>query len=96
MSSEYPRTEVWEADFFAVKDTLSHLVAVEAKLGIRRTLVLALAVWMTWRISEWGMQFAVGNERNGVEIAAIIAAVTAPITLFAGTVFKTYVEGKVL
>ena len=80
----------------SMKDTVAYLVAVEAKLGIRRTLVLALAVWMTWRISEWGMWFAVGNDRNGMEIAAIIAAVTAPITLFAGTVFKTYVEGKVL
>ena len=79
-----------------MKSTLAQLVEIEHKLGIRRTLVLALAVWMTWRISEWGMWFAVGNERNGMEIAAIIAAVTAPITLFAGTVFKTYVEGKVL
>lgn len=79
-----------------MKDAVSYLVSIEARLAIRRTLVLAFAIWMTWRISEWGMWFAVGNDRNGMEIAAIIAAVTAPITLFAGTVFKTYVEGKVL
>lgn len=62
--------------------------------GLRRTLVLTAAIWMTWKASEWGMWFATGNARDGVEIAAIIAAVTAPITLFAGSVFKTYVEGK--
>ena len=79
-----------------MKDTITYLVSVESKLAIWRRMTMVFALWMTWRISEWGMQFAVGNERNGVEIAAIIAAVTAPITLFATAVFKTYVEGKVL
>ena len=79
-----------------MKDLVSYLVSIEARLAIRRTLVLAFAIWMTWRAYEFGVWFATGNSRNGIEIAAIIAAVTAPITLFAGTVFKTYVEGKVL
>ena len=79
-----------------MKDTIAYLVSVESKLAIWRRMTMVFALWMTWRAFEFGVWFAVGNERNGVEIAAIIAAVTAPITLFAGTVFKTYVEGKVL
>ena len=62
VSFEYPRTEVGEADVPAMKDAVSYLVAVEAKLGIRRTLVLALAVWMTWRISIVNDDF-IGNSR---------------------------------
>ena len=40
------------------------------------------------------MWFATGNGRNGIEIAAILAAVQAPIVLFAGTVFRAYIESR--
>jgi hypothetical protein len=60
-----------------------------------RTLVLVIAIWMTWAVSEWAMWFATGNTRNGVEIAAIIAAVTAPIAAFGGYIFKAFVDSKV-
>ncbi len=59
-----------------------------------RTIVLGTAIWMTWLVSEWAMWFATGNSRNGVEIAAIIAAVTAPICAFGGYVFKAYNDSK--
>lgn len=59
-----------------------------------RRVVLATAIWMTWAVSEWSMWFATGNSRNGMEIAAMLAAIQAPVVLFAGTVFKAYVEGK--
>lgn len=59
-----------------------------------RRLVLATAIWMTWEVSRWSMWFATGNERDGMQIAAMLAAIQAPVTLFAGTVFKAYVEGK--
>lgn len=59
-----------------------------------RIAVLTTAIWMTWVASEWSMWFAVGNDRNGMEIAAILAAVQAPITLFAGIVFKAYIESR--
>lgn len=60
-----------------------------------RTIVLGVAVWMTWAVSDWAMWFAVGNARNGVEIAAIIGAVTAPICAFGGYIFKSFVDSKV-
>jgi hypothetical protein len=59
-----------------------------------RTIVLSIAIWMTWAVSEWGMWFATGNSRNGVEIAAIIGAVTAPVCAFGGYIFKAFVESK--
>jgi hypothetical protein len=40
------------------------------------------------------MWFATGNSRNGMEIAAILAAIQAPVMLFAGTVFKVYADSK--
>ena len=64
------------------------------KRGIVRRLVLAVAIWMTWRVSVWAMGFAAVADQPGVEVAAIIAAVTAPVTLFAGSVFKAYVESR--
>ena len=54
----------------------------------------ATAIWMTWAVSDWAMLFATGNARDGVEIAAIIAAVTAPICAFGGYVFKAYNDSK--
>ena len=59
-----------------------------------RLVVLTTAIWMTWLASEWSMWFATGNARNGLEIAAIIAAVTAPIATFGGFVFKAYIESR--
>jgi len=59
-----------------------------------RTVVLGTAIWMTWAVSDWAMWFATGNSRNGMEIAAIIAAVTAPICAFGGYIFKAFVESK--
>lgn len=62
---------------------------------VTRRLTLGIAIWMTWVVSEWAMWFATGNSRNGVEIAAIIAAVTAPTTLFGGYIFKVYADSEV-
>lgn len=59
-----------------------------------RAIVLGFACWSTWKVTEWGMWFAVDNARNGVEIAAIVAAVTAPVAALGGYVFRTYVESK--
>lgn len=67
---------------------------VVSKYVPTRTIVLGTAIWMTWAVSDWAMWFAVGNTRNGMEIAAIIGAVTAPICAFGGYVFKAYLDAK--
>lgn len=67
---------------------------VVSKYVPTRIAVLGTAIWMTWAVSDWAMWFATGNARNGVEIAAIIGAVTAPICAFGGYVFKAYLDAK--
>lgn len=51
-------------------------------------------MWMLIDAARWGMWFAVSNPRNGMEIAAILAAIQAPAALFAGWAFKIYQENK--
>ncbi len=66
------------------------------KYKIIHRLMLLFACAMTAKAYTWGAWFATGNARDGVEIAAIIAAVTAPVTLLATSVYSNYVaKGKV-
>ena len=62
--------------------------------GIIRRLVLAVAIGQTAWVTQWAMRFAETSARPGIDIAAILAAVTAPVTLFAGAVFKNYVDSR--
>jgi hypothetical protein len=62
--------------------------------GIVRRLTLAMAVWMTWRATLWATAYAAASDRPGLEVAAIIAAATAPLTLFTASVFRAYVESR--
>lgn len=64
------------------------------RLRLRSTSMLIIAVVMLWRVSEWGMSFSSISDKSGVDIAAIIAAVQIPATLYAGFVFKLYQDGK--
>lgn len=74
--------------------TLDRFVKLESALGIRRTIVLFLAIWLTYDSYQWAAQFATWTERTGVEVAAIVGAVTAPVSWIVIAVFKTYAEGK--
>jgi hypothetical protein len=62
--------------------------------SIVRRIVLFLTVWMTWRAFQWAAVFAASTPKSGMEVAAIIAAVTAPITYLQSAAFKTYSEGR--
>ena len=68
----------------------------EDAIGIRRTAVLLATVWMTWRAFEWAGAYAATHsvDANGLGIAAVIAAVTAPITYLQVAVFKAYLDAK--
>ena len=61
---------------------------------IRSTLIVGIATWMMIRVAEWSMLFAATSTRNGVEIAAILAAVQVPATLYAGYAFKIFQTTK--
>lgn len=71
----------------------------EQKLGIRRSIVLFVTLWMTWEAFAWAKQYAsaliaVGGNDSWVAAAAMIAAVTAPISVLQAAVFKSYIESK--
>jgi hypothetical protein len=67
---------------------------VDSRSVVRR-LVLFITLWMTWLAFQWAADFAlVVIDKSGIEAAAIIAAVTAPISVLQGYVFKVYAEGR--
>ena len=76
---------------------LDAFVAWEERLAVRRSVVLFITLWMTWRAFDWAAGYAAGATVNGdsaVAVAAMIAAVTAPITYLQAAVFKAYIEAK--
>lgn len=67
----------------------------ENRLGIRRSTVLFTTLWMTYRAFDWAANYASATSlTSGLEAAAIIAAVTAPITYLQTAVFKAYISAK--
>ncbi len=62
--------------------------------GIVRRVVLAIAIWMTWQVSQWAMGYVETSTRPGIDLAAIIGAVTGPVTIFGGYVFKAYIDSR--
>jgi hypothetical protein len=75
------------------------LIEWERKLAVRRTAVLGITLWMTWKCFQWANDYAeivLAANSDGATLgaAAIIAAVTAPISVLQGYVFKAYIESK--
>ena len=65
---------------------------------IVRRIVLFVTLWMTWRSFTWAAVFAeqylAAKIGGGLDVAAIIGAVTGPIAVLQGFVFKAYLENK--
>lgn len=59
-----------------------------------RGVVLYITLWMTWKVTQWAFAFATIATGSGVETAAVIAAVTAPVCALQGFVFKFYMDAK--
>jgi hypothetical protein len=59
-----------------------------------RSFVLYVTVWMTWEAFNWAAVFATTTDKQGADVALIIAAVTAPISVLQGFVFKVYSESR--
>lgn len=75
--------------------TLRTILEWDHKLGIRRTVVLFVTLWMTWRSFAWACDYAYAMKGiGGLEIAAIIGAVTAPIAYLQKVVFDSYIGAK--
>jgi len=75
--------------------TLDSVIQLERRLAVRRTAILFGTFWLTYKAFDWAAHYALsGMETNGMEAAAIIAAVTAPITYLQKAIFDAYVKGK--
>jgi hypothetical protein len=74
---------------------LEEILHWEDKLAIRRSVVLFITLWMTWRTFEWAAQYALHvAASDGLSAAAMIVAVTAPITYLQKVVFDAYIAAK--
>ena len=77
------------------RSMLRSMVEWERKLALRRSTVLFITLWMTYRAFDWAAKYAMsGMETNGLEAAAIIAAVTMPVTYLQKVVFEAYISAK--
>ena len=58
-------------------------------------IVLLTTMAMTWRVTEWAFQFANATAHiGGYDVAATLAAITAPFVILLREAFKIYTEGK--
>ena len=80
----------WVADM----TTLQSVVEWERRLAIRRSIVLFVTLWMTYRAFDWAAMYASGLVTVDAGAALIIAAVTAPITYLQKVVFDAYLSAK--
>lgn len=59
-----------------------------------RAFTLYVTLWMTWEAFQWAAQYAYATQLDGLGTAAVVAAVTAPISVLQGFIFKVYAESK--
>jgi len=64
-----------------------HIVSV-------RALTLYMTLWLTHDSFKWAAHFAETTTRDGLQVAAIVAAVTAPVSALQVFVFKWYMDAK--
>ncbi len=64
-----------------------HLVSV-------RAFSLYVTLWMTWDSYKWAAGYATSTKLEAMDIAAVIAAVTIPVSALQAFVFKWYMESK--
>ena len=58
-------------------------------------IVLVVTMLMTWRVTVWAFEFArMTADMGGYDVAATIAAVTAPFAALQAAAFKVYTDGK--
>lgn len=75
-------------------NALDIIIDYERRLAIRRTIVLFVTLWMTYRAFGWAAEYANNLPTIDAGAALIIAAVTAPITYLQKVVFDAYIAAK--
>ena len=74
--------------------TIDKLIWLENKIGVRRTIVLMVTLWMTYSAFAWAALYATSLPAVDGGAALIIAAVTAPVTYLQKVVFDAYIAAK--
>lgn len=65
------------------------------KRDIDKHLVSVTILWGTWKLTEWAMAFAAANPaKPGIELAAIIGAVTAPYLALQAAALAFYFRAR--
>ena len=78
------RLELWGHGFWNWLDN---------RMIVRRLLLLATS-YLVWDSYAWCKSFAELTTRDGLQVAAIIAAVTGPVTVLLKFVLDNYAEAK--
>ena len=73
---------------------LESIVEWERKMAVRRSIVLMVTLWMTYRAFGWAAAYASSLTVADPGAALIIAAVTAPVTYLQKVVFEAYIAAK--
>lgn len=60
---------------------------------VRRS-YLFIATGMTWRFTEWAMNFSMSSPRPGADVSMIIAAIGVPLSAVTGFAFTAYLESR--
>lgn len=65
------------------------------KRDIDKHTVTIFIMWGTWKLTEWAMAYAaMTHAKSGVEVAAIIAAVTAPYMALQAAAIAFYFRAR--
>jgi hypothetical protein len=61
---------------------------------IDKQIISIVILYGTWELTQWAMRFSEHGDRPGLEIAAIIGAVTGPYALLQGAAIKFYFDAR--
>lgn len=62
--------------------------------AIVRRIAFFVMLWITVKTSFWTLDFAWNSGRPGMDVAAILAAIWAPLSALQGAMFKFYDSGR--
>lgn len=72
-------TRFW--DWIDKRDIDKHAISVSIMYG-------------TWSLTHWAMTYAIASSRPGIDLAVIIAAVTAPYVALQAAALKWYFDAR--
>lgn len=62
--------------------------------GIVRRVSLGFTFYMTYVSFKWAIEYAAASKLPGLEVAAVVAAVLAPISYLQKAVFEAYIGSR--